>query len=158
MIYLNINATYCIFWNNCIWKSGILFNVMDIVSQLKDKGLPKTIPFCIKKSLLLIYNKIHFNLFDCVIQCHCEMLHHWLNIWMIKYYNEEMWNMVIQQINPNIIYKCINHILIYMNIVIIYISIVQSIMDLKTYNNCTITGRSFQKRENIIQKTSSYIT
>jgi len=70
-------------------------NVMDIVSQLKDKGLPITIPFCMTKSLLLIYNKIHFNLFYCVIHCSCEMLHHWLNIWMIKYYNEEMWNLII---------------------------------------------------------------
>ena len=53
-----------------------LFNVMDILSQLKDKGLPITIPFCMTQILLFIYNKVCFNLFYCVVQCHCEMLHH----------------------------------------------------------------------------------
>ena len=50
-----------------LWKRDILFNIMDIVSQWKDKGLPITIPLCMTKSLLLIYKKIHFNLFCCVI-------------------------------------------------------------------------------------------
>ena len=36
-------------------KSDILFNVMDIVSQLKDKGIPITVPFCMTKSALFIY-------------------------------------------------------------------------------------------------------
>ena len=36
-------------------KLDILFNVMDIVSQLKDGGLPITIPFCMTKSVLFIY-------------------------------------------------------------------------------------------------------
>ena len=76
-------------------KSEILFNVMNIVSQLEDKGLPIKISFCMTESLLLIYNKIHANLFYCVTQCHLEMLHHRLNIWMFKYYNEEMLNMMI---------------------------------------------------------------
>ena len=57
------------FWNNCLWKLDILFNVMDIVSQLKDKGLQITFPFCMTMSLLFIYNKIHFNLFYCIVQC-----------------------------------------------------------------------------------------
>ena len=35
-------------------KSDILFNVMEIVSQLKDKGIPITVPFCMTKSVLFI--------------------------------------------------------------------------------------------------------
>ena len=36
-------------------KSNILFNVMDIVSQLKDEGIPITTPFFMTKSILVIY-------------------------------------------------------------------------------------------------------
>jgi hypothetical protein len=69
---------------------------MDIVSQLKDKGLPiSVVPFCMTKSLLFIYNKICFVLFFFVVQCSCEMLHRWINIWMIEYYNEEIWTLMI---------------------------------------------------------------
>ena len=95
-IYLVINASCCIFWNNCLWKSNILFNVMDIVSHLKYKGLPISVDqFCMTKTLLFIYNKICFILFYCIVQCRREMLHHCLYIWMIKYYNEEMQNLMI---------------------------------------------------------------
>jgi len=70
-IYLDINASCCIFWNNCLWKSDILFNVMDIVlSQLKYKGLPIRVPFCMTKSLLFIYNKKHFILFYFIVKCY----------------------------------------------------------------------------------------
>jgi hypothetical protein len=54
-------------------KSYILFNVMD-VPQLKDKGLPISVIFCMTKSLLFIYNKMHFILFYGVVQCG-EMLY-----------------------------------------------------------------------------------
>ena len=57
-------------------KLDIFFNVMDIVSQLKDKGLPISVDqFCVTKSLLFINNKICFILLYCVVQCFCEMLH-----------------------------------------------------------------------------------
>ena len=51
---LDIKARRCIFWNMSV-KSDILFNVMDIVSQLKDKGIPITVPFCMIKIVLYIY-------------------------------------------------------------------------------------------------------
>ena len=103
-IYLDINASCCIFWNNCLWKLDILFNVMDIVSQLKDKGFPIIVPFCMTKSLFFIYTKIHFNLFYCVVQCRCEMLHQWLNIIMKRC---EMWwySKLIQTSYPNALIK-----------------------------------------------------
>ena len=37
---LDVNASCCIFWDNCMWKSNILYNVLDIVSELKDNMLP----------------------------------------------------------------------------------------------------------------------
>ena len=101
------------------------YYVMDIVSQLKDRGIPITIPFCMKKSVLFIYiyNKIHFSLFYCVLHFLCEMLHQWLNIWMIKYFNEEMWNLMTwyKKINPNITFKCTNKNLIDINTFIRYV-------------------------------------
>ena len=58
-------------------KSDILFNVMDIVSQLKDKGIPIIVPFCMIKIVLYIYiyiysHKICFNLFYCVLHCRSQ--------------------------------------------------------------------------------------
>ena len=92
--YVWISKKGIVFFEIFVVKSNILFNVMDIVSKLKDKGIPIIVPFCMKKSALFIYiyNKICFNLFCCVLHCRCEIHHHWLNLWMIKYYNEEMWN------------------------------------------------------------------
>ena len=37
---LDVNASCGILWNICLWKSDILYNVLDIVSQLKNNGLP----------------------------------------------------------------------------------------------------------------------
>ena len=58
-------------------KSDILFNVMDIVFQLKDKGIPITVPFCMKKIVLYIYMCVcvcvWLNLFYCVLHCRYEM-------------------------------------------------------------------------------------
>ena len=40
MLMQTIVACY-IFWNNCLWKSYILYNnVLDILSELKNNGLP----------------------------------------------------------------------------------------------------------------------
>ena len=75
-IYFDISASHCIFWNICLWKSDFLFNVMGILSQSKDKGLSITVPFCMTKSLLFIYNKVCFHLFYCIVQCRYQMLHH----------------------------------------------------------------------------------
>ena len=36
-------------------KSNILFILMDIVFQLKDKGILITVPFCMTKTVLYIY-------------------------------------------------------------------------------------------------------
>ena len=38
-------------------KSDTLFNVMELVSQLKDKAIPITVPFCITKTVLFINNQ-----------------------------------------------------------------------------------------------------
>ena len=73
-------------------KTDIFFNVMDIVSQLKDKGIPITVPFCMTKIVLFIYIII-----------------------IIKY-------VLIYSIAFSIVVlKCINKNLIHMNIVIRYI-------------------------------------
>ena len=55
-IWISMQA---ILWNNCLWKSNILFNVMDIVSQLKDKGIRIIVPFCMIKSVFYIYIYIY---------------------------------------------------------------------------------------------------
>ena len=44
-------------------KLDILFNVMDIVSQLKDKGITITVPFCMTKTVLYM----------CVCVCVCVL-------------------------------------------------------------------------------------
>ena len=63
-------------------KLDILFNVMDIVSQLKDKGIRIIVPFCMIKTVFYIYmyiyiynHKICFNLFYCVLHCRYCVLH-----------------------------------------------------------------------------------
>ena len=38
-----VNASWCIFWNISLWKVDILYNVLNIVSKLKDNGLPITV-------------------------------------------------------------------------------------------------------------------
>ena len=61
---LDIIARHFIFLKYLSVKSDVFLNVMDIVSQLKDKGILVTIPFCMEKSVLFthththIYNKI----------------------------------------------------------------------------------------------------
>ena len=54
-IYLDIIARRRIFLKYMYVKSDILFNVMDIVSQLKEKGIPINIPFCMTKNVFYIY-------------------------------------------------------------------------------------------------------
>ena len=51
---LDIKVRRFIFWNMSV-KSDILFNVMDIVSKLKDKGIPIIVPFCMIDTILFIY-------------------------------------------------------------------------------------------------------
>ena len=40
-------------------KLDIFFNVMDIVSQLKNKGIPINVPFCMTK--IVLYNNNNNN-------------------------------------------------------------------------------------------------
>lgn len=95
--YISISMQAIAFFETFVCENyTILFNVMVILFQLKENGLHIAVPFCMTKNLLFMYNKVRFDLFYCVVWCHCEMLHHLLNIWMIKYYNEElMQNMMI---------------------------------------------------------------
>ena len=48
-------------------KSDILFDVMDIVSQLKDKGMRITVPFCTINTVLYIYVLIYSIAFSIVV-------------------------------------------------------------------------------------------
>ena len=50
--YVWISKQGIVFFENMSVKLDILFNVRDIVSQLKDKGLPITIQFFMKKTLI----------------------------------------------------------------------------------------------------------
>ena len=52
--YVWISKQDVVFFKYYRVKSDILFNVMDIVSQLKDKGIPITVPFCMTKTVLYI--------------------------------------------------------------------------------------------------------
>ena len=52
--YVWISKQGVVFFEIFIYEIG-LFNVMDIVSQLKDKGIPITVPFCMTKIVLYIY-------------------------------------------------------------------------------------------------------
>ena len=89
---LDIKERRCIFRNMSV-KSDILFNVMHIVSQLKDKGIPITVPFCMTKIVLYIYVCVCFNLFYCVLhylsQIHYKKLIH-MNI-VIRYICVKFW-------------------------------------------------------------------
>jgi len=94
--YIWIWMQYVVFFEIIVYENHtFFFNVMDIESQLKDKGLLISVPFCMTKILLFIYNKIYFVLFVCVVQYSFEMLYRWINVLMHKYYNDEMWTMMI---------------------------------------------------------------
>jgi hypothetical protein len=75
--YIWISMQVVVFFEIIVCESQtFFFNVMKIVSRLKENGLPISVPFCMKKTLLFIYTKIRFILFYCIVQCCCEMLHH----------------------------------------------------------------------------------
>ena len=41
LMLMQVLVACCIFWNNCLWKSIILYNnVLDILSELKNNRLP----------------------------------------------------------------------------------------------------------------------
>ena len=50
-----VNAICCTFWNNFLWKSYILYNVLDIVSQLKDNGLLISVTITCTLEFLLLW-------------------------------------------------------------------------------------------------------
>jgi len=53
MIYFDINVAYCIFWYNFQWKSNLLFNLMDIVSQIERQGITNKNPILHDKDPLI---------------------------------------------------------------------------------------------------------
>ena len=52
---LDIKTRRYIFFKYLFVETNILFNVMDIMSQLKEKWIPIIVPFCMKKTILYIY-------------------------------------------------------------------------------------------------------
>ena len=47
------------------------FNVIDMVSLLKDKGIPITIPFCMTKSVLYIYIILIYTIAFSIVTVKC---------------------------------------------------------------------------------------
>ena len=86
-------------------KSYILSNVMDTVSQVKDKGIPITVPFYMIKIVLYIYIIIKYVL-----------------IYSIAF-------SIVTIAFSIVVFKCTNKNLIHMNIVIIYIYVCVSNFD-----------------------------
>ena len=96
---LDIKERCCIFWNMSV-KSYIFFNVMDIVSRLKDKGIPITVPFCMTKNVLFIY--IYIYIYSLIYSISFSIVAIAFSI---------------------VVLKCTNKNLIHMNIVIRYICV-----------------------------------
>ena len=73
--YVWISKQGVVFFEIFVYEIKHFFNVMDIVSQLKDKGIKINVPFCMTKSVLFIYiyNNIRFSLFYFILHCRCEM-------------------------------------------------------------------------------------
>ena len=97
-IQLNVTVS-CMFWNICLWKLWILFNVLNVLSQLHEDMLPINVTIaywfhfycCVPlhypilyddETLINIYNKVGF-LFYFIVEC-CKMLCCWtIHMWMI---------------------------------------------------------------------------
>ena len=95
--YVWISKQGIIFFKIFVYEIRHLFNVTDIVSQLKDKGIPIIVPFCMTNTVLFTNTHTH--------------------IYVIKY-------VLIYSIAFSIVVlKCNNKNLIHMNIVIRYICV-----------------------------------
>ena len=56
LMLMQANVACCIFWNNYLWKLDILYNnVLDILSELKNNRLPRSVTItCMLTSWLLL--------------------------------------------------------------------------------------------------------